>query len=94
MRKKALDVILEINKNNFELGSTANKGSLDRINSNIIIELCKEMCELQKIECLNNAESHFTYSGFVYSNDDSGYKDVESYIKKDSILNCKNVCEL
>lgn len=60
---------------------------------NIMMSFGKEICELQKQECFNSAVADFTYDGFVHSNDESGYSNVEAYVEKISILECKNICD-
>ena len=58
-----------------------------------MIWFARHMCELQKQECFEQSKADFNFDGFVYSNDESGYTGVDAYVKKDSILNCKNVCD-
>ena len=60
---------------------------------NIMIAFGKEVCELQKTQCLIEAQADFNYDGFIYNNDESGYRDVEAYVKETSISNCKNICD-
>lgn len=55
---------------------------------NTMLEFAKEMCELQKLECSNKAEAEYTFIG---NRDENSL--IEVYIIKESILNCKNVCD-
>jgi hypothetical protein len=48
-----------------------------------MVEFAKEMCELQKQECADNVEFYHNISN----------NEISIRINKNSILNCKNVCD-
>lgn len=59
----------------------------------VIILFAKEMCELQKIKCADNATSDWNYKNVIDDGYETSYTDICSYVEKDSILNTKNVCD-
>ncbi len=84
MKAEIKEVLNEIRKNNFNLGGKASQETIDKLNIQLILEFAKHMCELQKVECGNNAEIEDIPNSLSYD----GFK-----INQDSILKCKNVCD-
>lgn len=67
---------------------------LNKILEECVIEkICREMCEMQKKECANNATSGWDYENMVRSACHTSYEGVWSYVEEESILNCPNVCD-
>lgn len=66
---------------------------------NQIIQMMKEyahlMCEKQKEICADNAEADYTSHGIVTDIEGfTGYTDIEVYVLKQSIIQCKNATEI
>jgi len=59
IKDKATEVYQNIKRNNFELAGKVNINNIDRININLIIDLAREFCVLQKQECYNNVQLRF-----------------------------------
>lgn len=57
---------------------------------NAALEFAKKCCELQKIECADNAEADFNIVNDQFNIEK---EDIEIYVLKGSIIQCKNVIE-
>ncbi len=58
---------------------------------NAILEFAREMCELQKQVCAENAK---TITSYYETRGRDSYIREDTEIDRDSIINTKNVCEL
>lgn len=65
----------------------------------VILEVMEKyahlMCEKQKEICADNAEADYTSHGIVTDIEGfTGYTDIEVYVLKQSIIQCKNATEI
>jgi hypothetical protein len=60
----------------------------DQVMLNLIVEYAHLMCEKQKEICADNAEADYNWVG------DSRNANVEVYVLRESIIQCKNATEI
>lgn len=60
-----------------------------------MLNFARIMCEKQKEICADNAEADYTSHGIVTDIEGFiGYTDIEVYVLKQSIIQCKNATEI